>query len=115
MALHYNLAKVHAISENDTDFVMEILQLFVQEVPKDLLQIKEAINDRNHQNAYQFAHKIKPSLDLLGMTIAFEENNCIENWTQENGKKKEIKDTYKSLEHHIEKAVKEIKKDFNLQ
>lgn len=115
MALHYNLAKVHEISDNDTDFVVEILKLFVQEVPKDLLQMKAAINEKMHEQAYQFAHKIKPSLDLLGMTIAYEENICVENWTRENGKKKEIKDTFKSLEHHIEKAVKEIKKDFNLQ
>lgn len=114
MALHYNLAKVHAISENDTDFVREILKLFVLEVPSDLFQMKEAIKEKKHDEAYSFAHKIKPSLDLLGMTIAYEENSCIENWTREKGKKKEIKDTYKSLEHHIEKAVKEIKKDFNL-
>ena len=114
MALHYNLAKVHAISENDTDFVIQILKLFVCEVPNDLLQMKEAINEKNHQDAYQFAHKIKPSLDLLGMTIAFDEIVCIENWTREKGKKKEIKDTFKSFEHHIEKAVKEIKKDLNL-
>lgn len=114
MALHYNLAKVHAISENDTDFVLQILKLFVLEVPKDLLQIKESINDKNYQNAFQFSHKMKPSLDLLGMTIAFEDTVCIENWTKESGKKKEIKDTYKNLENHIEKAVKEIRKDFNL-
>lgn len=114
MALHYNLAKVHEISDNDTEFVVEILKLFVSDVPIDLFQMKEAINEKNYQDAYSYAHKIKPSLDLLGMTIAYEENICIENWTREKGKKKEIKDTYKSLESHIEKAVKEIKKDFNL-
>ncbi|WP_396177043.1 Hpt domain-containing protein [Flavobacterium sp.] len=114
MALHYNLAKVHAISENDTDFVIEILKLFVREVPKDLLQLKEAINGKNYTNAYSFAHKIKPSLDLLGMTIASEENFCVENWTREKGRRKEIIDTFKSLEDHVLKAVKEIKKDFNL-
>ena len=114
MALHYNLAKVHAISENDTDFAMHILKLFVQEVPKDLLELKEAINAKNYQAGYSFAHKIKPSLDLLGMTIAFDESVVVENWTKENGKKKEIKDTFKSLESHIERAVKEIRKDFSL-
>jgi HPt (histidine-containing phosphotransfer) domain-containing protein len=114
MALHYNLAKVHAVSENETDFAIQVLKLFVVEVPKDLQRLKDAINEKNYKEAYGFAHKLKPSLDLLGMTIACEENVCIENWTRENGKKKEIKDTYKSLENHIEKAIKEIKKDFNL-
>ncbi|MDD3004415.1 histidine kinase [Flavobacterium sp.] len=114
MALHYNLEKVHAISENDTDFVLSILKVFIQDIPLDFFQMKEAIKNKEHQNAYSFAHKIKPSLDLLGMTIAYDEAICIENWSRQKGKKKEIKDTYKSLEHHLEKAIKEIKKDYNL-
>ena len=114
MALHYNLAKVHEISDNDTEFVIEVLKLFVRDMPSDLSEMISAIKEKKHSEAYSFSHKMKPSLDLLGMTIAYEENLCIENWTREKGKKKEIKDTYKSLEHHIEKAVKEMRKDFNL-
>lgn len=114
MALHYNLAKVYAISENDTDFVMDIVTLFVVEVPQDLLEIKTAIKEKKYPQAYSFAHKIKPTLDLLGMTVAHEEIVCIEEWARKDGKKKEIIETYKSLEHRIEKAVKEIRKDFNL-
>lgn len=114
MALHYNLAKVYAISENDTDFVMAVLTLFVSEVPQDLFQMKEAINEKQYKVAYGFAHKMKPTLDLLGMTVAHEEIIYIENWTRSEGKRKEVKDTYKSIESRIEKAVKEIRKDFNL-
>lgn len=114
MALHYNLAKVYAISENDTDFVMDIVTLFVVEVPQDLLEIKSSIKEKDHEKAYSFAHKIKPTLDLLGMAVAHEEIVCIEDWARKEGKKKEIIETYKSLEHQIEKAVKEIRKDFNL-
>ncbi|MDR6966169.1 HPt (histidine-containing phosphotransfer) domain-containing protein [Flavobacterium arsenatis] len=114
MALHYNLAKVYAISENDTDFVMDIVTLFVSEVPQDLLQMKEAINEKQYKAAYGFAHKMKPTLDLLGMTVAHEEIIYIENWTRNEGKRKEVKDTYKSIESRIEKAVKEIRKDFNM-
>jgi len=115
MALHYNLAKVYAISENDTDFVMDIVTLFVVEVPQDLLEIKNAIKEKNYQQAYSSAHKIKPTLDLLGMTVAYEEVVCIEEWARkDDAKKKEIIETYKSLEHRVEKAVKEIRKDFNL-
>ena len=44
MALHYNLSKVYALSDNDPEFVNQILVLFVNEVPKDLLQIKTGIN-----------------------------------------------------------------------
>lgn len=114
MALHYNLAKVYALSENDQEFVLQIVTLFVSEVPADLVNVKDGINDKDYKKAYASAHKIKPTLDLLGMTVAFDEILCIENWTKTEGKRREIKETYKALEGRIEKAVKEIKKDFNL-
>ncbi|HLF51988.1 histidine kinase [Flavobacterium sp.] len=114
MALHYNLAKVYALSDNDPEFVSEIINLFVTEVPSDLEQVKDGIEEKNHKKAYSYAHKIKPSLDLLGLNVAYEEILQIEAWTKTEGKKKEIKEIYKSVAHQVEKAVKEIKKDFSL-
>ena len=112
MALHYNLAKVYALSENDPEFVQQILNLFVTEIPLDLEHIKQGIEDKNHQQCYEYAHKIKPSLDLMGLNLAFEEMLQIESWAKADGKKKEIKEIFKSVSQQIEKAVKEIKKDF---
>ena len=48
------------------------------------------------------------------MNVAFEEILQIEAWTKAEGKRKEIKATFDSVESQIEKAVKEITKDFNL-
>jgi HPt (histidine-containing phosphotransfer) domain-containing protein len=115
MALHYSLAKVYALSENDPEFVSEIVNLFVSEVVSDLENLKIGIEEKDHKKAYGFAHKIKPSLDLLGLNVAFEEMQQIEIWANSGGKKKEIKETFKSVASQIEKAVKEIKKDFSLQ
>ncbi|HEX8270353.1 MAG TPA: histidine kinase [Flavobacterium sp.] len=114
MALNYNLSKVYALSDNDPEFVNQVVALFVTEVPLDLLQIKLGIKTKDHKLAYSYAHKIKPTLDLLGMTMAFEEILQIEAWTKAEGKRKEINDTFDSVESQIEKAVKEIKKDFDL-
>lgn len=114
MALNYNLSKVYALSDNDPDFVNQIISLFVTEVPLDLIQIKLGIKTKDHKLAYSYAHKIKPTLDLLGMNQAFEEILLVEAWTKNEGKRKEINDTFDSIEMQIEKAVKEISKDFNL-
>jgi HPt (histidine-containing phosphotransfer) domain-containing protein len=114
MALNYNLSKVYALSDNDSEFVNEILTLFVTEVPEDLSQIKEGIKKKDHKHAYAYAHKIKPTLDLLGLNVAFEEILQLEAWTKTEGKKKDIEDTFKSIKTQINEAVKEIKKDFDL-
>jgi HPt (histidine-containing phosphotransfer) domain-containing protein len=114
MALHYNLAKVYALSDNDSEFVNQIVTLFVTEIPDDLIEIKEGIKKKDHKHAYAYAHKVKPSLDLLGLNIAFEEILQIEAWTKAEGEKKEIKETFKSVKNQVEEAVKELKKDFGL-
>ncbi|TDP60960.1 Hpt domain-containing protein [Flavobacterium dankookense] len=114
MAINYNLSKVYALSDNDPEFVMQIITLFVTEVPQDMTQIDLGIKTKDHKLAYSYAHKIKPTLDLLGMTVAFEEILQVEAWTKREGKRKEIVETFKSIESQVEKAVKEIKKDYDL-
>lgn len=114
MALKYNLSKVYALSDNDPEFVLQILTLFVTEVPEDLIQINEGIKKKDHKHAYAYAHKVKPTLDLLGLNVAFEEILQVEAWTKTEGKKKDIKETFKSIKTQVKDAVKEIKKDFDL-
>lgn len=114
MALQYNLAKVYEISENDIQFALQIVSLFLQEVPDELKSIKVGIQEKDYSRVYAAAHKIKPSLDLLGMDLAYDENIQIMAWSKSEGKKKEIKETYKSLKERVDLAVKEIKKDFKI-
>ena len=114
MALKYNLSKVYALSDNDTEFVHQILKLFVTEIPEDLLQFKEGIKKKDHKHAYSYAHKIKPTLDLMGLNVAFEEILQVEAWAKSGGKKKEIIETFRSIKKQVGDAVKEINKDFDL-
>jgi hypothetical protein len=114
MAINYNLAKVYALSDNDPEFVMQIITLFITEVPLDMKQIDLGIKAKDHKLAYAYAHKIKPSLDLLGMSVAFEEILQVEAWSKKEGKRKEIVDTFESIQSQVDKAVKEIKKDFEV-
>lgn len=114
MALHYNLSKVYAISDNDVDFAKQIVLLFIEEVPLEMKNIKQGLKEKNHNKVYHAAHKIKPTLDLMGMDLAYEDVASVETWSRSEGKKKEIKEVVKSLKEHIGKTVKELKKDYAL-
>jgi hypothetical protein len=67
----------------------------------DLEQIKQGIEDKNHEICYEVAHKIKQSLDLLSLNLALEEMLQIEVWAKSGGKKKEIKEIFKSVSNQI--------------
>ncbi|BCY28548.1 Hpt domain-containing protein [Flavobacterium okayamense] len=114
MALQYNLSKVYEISENDIDFAYQIVNLFLEEVPAEIKSMKVGIEEKDYTRVYTSAHKIKPSLDLLGMDLAYDENIEIMTWAKSEGKRKEIKEIFKSLKDRVDLAVKEIKKDFKL-
>lgn len=114
MAIHYNLSKVYAISDKDPDFAKQIIRLFIEEVPLEINNIKESIKQKDFSRVYQSAHKIKPTLDFLGMDLAYDDVIAVENWAKAKGKRKEIKDVAASLRHRVKQTVKEMKKDFNL-
>ena len=114
MALHYNLSKVYAISDNDVDFARQIVVLFLEEVPAEVKNIRKGLKEKDHNMVYHAAHKIKPTLDLLGMDLAYEDVLAIESWSRAEGRKKEIKDVVKSLKNYVKLTVKELKKDYNL-
>ncbi|RDI11140.1 Hpt domain-containing protein [Flavobacterium sp. AG291] len=112
MALYYNLSKVYAISDNDVEFAKQIVTLFLEEVPVEVVNVREGLEEKDYDKVYHAAHKIKPTLDLLGMDLAYEDVLVIESWSRSRGKRKEIKDTVKSLKDYISKTVKELKKDY---
>ncbi|MEE1898893.1 histidine kinase [Flavobacterium rakeshii] len=114
MALHYNLSKVYAISDNDVEFAKQIMVLFTEEVPPEVKNIRRGLKEKDYEMVYHAAHKIKPTLDMLGMDLAYEDVLSIETWSRSEGRKKEIKEVYKSLKDKIEHALKEIKKDYSL-
>jgi HPt (histidine-containing phosphotransfer) domain-containing protein len=114
MALTYNLSKVYAISDNDPEFAEQIVALFLEEVPIEMKRLKNAMKDKDHKEVYQAAHKMKPTFDLLGMDLAYEDILTIEAWTRAEGKKREIKEVVKALKLRVEDTIKELKKDYSL-
>ncbi|MEL1243953.1 Hpt domain-containing protein [Flavobacterium sp. DGU11] len=114
MALNYNLSKVYAISDNDLEFARQIVVLFTEEVPVEIKNIKKGFESKDYERVYHAAHKIKPTLDLLGMDLAYEDVTAIENWSRAQGKRREIKEVVESLKELVGLTLKEIKKDYEL-
>jgi hypothetical protein len=112
MALHYNLAKVYAQANNNQNFVNQKIMLFVVQIREHLKKMKRAIEDKKYQEVYDISLQIQSHLEWMGLNMAVDEVVLIRNWSESQGKRKEVKEVFKSLEIQTEKAVKEIKKDF---
>jgi HPt (histidine-containing phosphotransfer) domain-containing protein len=112
MALHYNLAKVYSRFNSDEDKVFVEIDLFIDQMPTQIEMLYLGIDDKDYDLVKATAQKMRDKLDLFGMNVAFEEINLVEEWAQKQGKRKEIKGVYQSLNKQIKNTIKELKKDF---
>ena len=63
----FDLAYLRSISNNNQEFLQEMIQTFVQTIPPVLDEMTEALQEKNWKRLSRLAHQIKPSFSLLGM------------------------------------------------
>jgi|SRR5690606_22797705 len=113
MEQHYKLFRVRELADNDQDFVGALAAAFLEEVPEDAERLKKAVADRDYSEAYQAAHKMKPTIDLfeLGVLDALIE---VQNWGKFEKTDLIIEPQLDAVITAVDKAVEEIRTDFNL-
>lgn len=110
----YNLDKINEMADGDEDFVNSVISVFLEEVPQDLEDLENALNQQNHDQVYKLAHKIKPNVDLLGMEQTREAALKMETLGKNEASISEILEIFPALKKDINQVVSELKKDFHL-
>jgi len=50
----YSIESLKEVADNDREFMVIVVQTFLEEIPPDLKAMKEAIINNNRELAYQF-------------------------------------------------------------
>ena len=113
MELNYKLYRVKELADNDEDFIKSLAEAFLEEVPVDAERLKKAVAEEDYFNAYQAAHKMKPTVDLfeLGVLDTLIE---VQDWGKFEKRDLDISAELDIVISAVDKAVAEIKSDFNL-
>jgi len=111
----YSLDKINEMADGDEEFISSVISVFLEEVPEDLSALESAIAQKDYENTYKLAHKIKPNVDLLGMEQARATAYEIETLgkTPENNVE-EIERKFPLLKKDILQVITELKNDFKL-
>lgn len=112
MAKNYNLVKVREIAGGDDSFVTVIVETFLQEIPPDMEAMQTAIENDNHKMAYQFAHKMKPNLDMFGIDL-LKQIVAMEKWSESNKPTSAIEQQLDEIITKLTIVIGELKEDFN--
>ncbi len=77
----FDLGYLRSISDNNQEFLQEMIQTFVQTIPPVLEEMKESLAQENWSRLSKLAHQIKPSFSLMGIddlrkTVFYIEENA---------------------------------------
>jgi len=110
----YTLDKINEMAAGDEDFIVSIVTVFLEEIPQDLKDLEEAVNNRDHEQTYQLAHKIKPNVDILGMEQTRILALDIETLGKNQGSFDEINTKFPVLKQDVLQVISELQSDFGI-
>ena len=113
MEQHYKLYRVRELADNDEDFVAALAEAFLEEVPEDAERLKKAVAETDYQEAYQAAHKMKPTVDLFELGV-LDKLIELQDWGKFTQTDVDVTAQLEIVITAVDNATAEIKSDFNL-
>ena len=113
MPKHYDLYQLEDMSGGDKEFMQTVVETFLTEIPPDLQSMNMAIDNDNHRMAYQFAHKMKPNLELFGIDL-IREISAMERWADSTKPTSAIRPQLETINKMVSDAIEEMRKDWKM-
>jgi PAS domain S-box-containing protein len=110
----YDLSMVRSVSGGDETFIKKMVQLFIDTVPAGLVDLQQALQAGEWQKMGKVAHKLKSTIDSIGISSLHGEIRTIEN----SGKHEKDTDSLPPLVEKvttiINTCIAQLKHDFEL-
>lgn len=103
-----NLDFLKEISENNDQFFIEFIQMFLQNTPASISEIENAISNQNWEAIRQAAHKMKPSFNYVGLKELSGISAKIEDLAKRNEDMEMIKTNIEQIKKVCEIAYTEL-------
>ncbi len=107
----YSLENVQELADGDQEFVITLIEAFLEEVPLDLEYMIEAVNNNDPKAAYQYAHKMKPNFKLFNIEVV-EQVKTIESWSKGELPKTDADPALIHIQKVAFTAIEALKRDF---
>jgi len=106
----YDLSNLQTIAQGNTAFVRKMIDLFLDQTPPMLVQMNEAFLQNNLSTVSGLAHKMKPSLDNLGIVSLKEVIRQIEKSGERGVNQEEVNRLVQILSTTLQTVFEELRK-----
>jgi len=107
----YSVNNLKEIAGDDPEFMAVVAKTFLEEIPPDLAALEEAVANDNKELAYQFAHKMKPNLEMFGINL-LKEITSVESWTKTSKSINAVEEQIQFISQTLHTVFEELRVDF---
>ena len=110
--LLFNLERLYALAGDDEGFVRQMALMFNKQTPPLLKDLREYYQAQNWEKVKAVAHKIKPSLDFMGIEEIKPEIRMIEDYSINRTNLDDLPDLIDRLEEICELVFEQVRNKF---
>ncbi|WP_317165373.1 hybrid sensor histidine kinase/response regulator [Chryseobacterium fistulae] len=109
----YDLKSIQTLSRGDEIFIKKMLTIFIIQTEQAIPLIEKAFNEKNYIEIAKLIHKIKPSVEGVGIHSIKEEMKLLETKAKEqNGEIDELYALFEKIKHTLNMIIIQLKQEF---
>jgi PAS domain S-box-containing protein len=107
----YDLTQLEQISRGNDAFVQKMVSIFINQTHESLVAIEKNIEEKTFENISRIAHKIKPSIDQMGIIFLKNDIRALESYKMESGSIQEFTQLAQHVGNVLKAVLKKLKSD----
>jgi CheY-like chemotaxis protein len=104
----YDLSMVRSVSEGDGAFIKKMVALFIKTVPPNVQELSKALEEENWDQVRKMAHKLKSTIDSMGVIAIREDIRTVESNAKELKSLDQIPALVRKIETVIDQCIEQL-------
>jgi len=105
----YDLSMIEQIAHGNQDFIKKMINMFIDTMPTAIAEMKDHQENGNWPALGAVAHKVKPTIDTLGITSLKEDVRSMEKYGKDLTNLDEIPSMLSNFDHVIGQVIEDMK------
>ena len=107
----YNLSQLKAIASGSQEFVTKMITMFLEVTPALVDRVENGIKLEDREDVRSASHKMKPSLDIMGIESFYTVIRSIEQNVKKESNLDDVHQLSRTLHSTLEKVYKELREN----
>ncbi len=108
---HSDLTYLNGLANGKTDFVIQMLSIFIEQTPTVLEKLNEAITNKDWATVRTIVHKMKPSITFTGLKEIEQDVPAMEEYAESGSHLELIPSLYEKMKKVCTEAILELKEE----